>query len=178
MYCENCGTKLPDDSAFCQECGSKISFAEKENRRGPVPPVMRQTTPRQPEEPYGRQTAPGQPAEPYGRQTSSGQPAEPYGRQTEPRQPEEPYGRQTTPIKQSESSTGGPADIISFGQYAFMIFISGIPFINVILMLKWAFNKQKPNKSNFAKALLFYYLIAVIIYAAYIWLWLKATSSI
>ncbi len=71
-----------------------------------------------------------------------------------------------------------PVDIISFGQYALMIFISGIPFLNIILMIKWALNKQKPNKSNFAKALLFYYLIAVIIWAAYIWLWLKATSSI
>lgn len=26
MFCENCGTKLPDDSKFCKECGHKITY--------------------------------------------------------------------------------------------------------------------------------------------------------
>ena len=25
MFCENCGTKLPDNSSFCEECGQKVS---------------------------------------------------------------------------------------------------------------------------------------------------------
>ena len=183
MFCENCGIQLPDDSAFCSECGSKISFAGNETRineesintssepgfqgqRGPVPPVMRQRLPQQPSEPYRRETSPRQPSEPYGKETSSRQPSESYRKEAAPRLP-------------SESYVSGAADIIGFGQYILMIFLAGIPIINIILLVKWGFfNKQKPNKSNFAKALLFYYLIAVLIYAAYIWLWLKATSSI
>lgn len=186
MFCENCGTQLPDDSAFCSECGSKISSSGNETQtneesinisnesgtqgqRGAVPPVMRQTAPRQPAAPYGKETAMRQ---------APRQPAEPYRRETTPRRPFEPYRRETGLRQTSESYMGGTADIISFGQYVGMIFLAGIPIINIILLIKWGLNKQKPNKSNFAKALLFYYLIAVIIYALYIRLWLKVTSGI
>lgn len=153
MFCENCGTQLPDNSVFCSECGSKISLEENQRQRGPVPPVMRQTAPRQPSEPYRRDST--------------------------PRQPSEPYRSEGAPRQSSESYAGGAADIIGLGQYILMIFLTGIPIVNIILLVKWGFfNKQKPNKSNFAKALLFYYLIAVIIYVLYIRLWLSVTSGI
>ena len=183
MFCENCGTKLSNNSTFCSECGNKIALAENETQisedsintinelgsrgqRGPVPPVMRQTAPRQPSEPYRKETTPLQPSKPYRKETI-------------PLQPSEPYRREASSSHPSESYFGGAADIISFGQYVLMIFLAGIPIVNIILFVKWGFfNKKSPNKSNFAKALLFYYLIAVIIYLAYIYLWLKATSSI
>lgn len=153
MFCENCGTQLPDNSVFCSECGSKISLEENQRQRGPVPPVMRQTAPRQPSEPYRRDST--------------------------PRQPSEPYRSEGAPRQSSESYVGGAPDIIGLGQYILMIFLTGIPIVNIILLVKWGFfNKQKPNKSNFAKALLFYYLIAVIIYVLYIRLWLSVTSGI
>ena len=153
MFCENCGTQLPDNSVFCSECGSKISLEENQRQRGPVPPVMRQTAPRQPSEPYRRDST--------------------------PRQPSEPYRSEGAPRQPSESYAGGAPDIIGLGQYILMIFFTGIPIVNIILLVKWGFfNKQKPNKSNFAKALLFYYLIAVIIYVLYIRLWLSVTSGI
>ena len=153
MFCENCGTQLPDNSVFCSECGSKISLEENQRQRGPVPPVMRQTAPRQPSEPYRRDST--------------------------PRQPSEQYRSEGAPRQSSESYAGGAADIIGLGQYILMIFLTGIPIVNIILLVKWGFfNKQKPNKSNFAKALLFYYLIAVIIYVLYIRLWLSVTSGI
>lgn len=172
MFCENCGTKLPDNSQFCQECGYKVPSTENETQvnesrssvqRGPVPPVMRTTAPQQTSEPYKK--TPRQPSEPYVKKVPR-QPSETYREETVNSQNYEPYGREAS-------------DIISFGQYVLMIFLAGIPIINIILMVKWGFSsKQNPNKRNFAKALLFYYLIAVIIYVAYIWLWLKATSSI
>ena len=153
MFCENCGTQLPDNSVFCSECGSKISLEENQRQRGPVPPVMRQTAPRQPSEPYRRDST--------------------------PRQPSEPYRSEGAPRQSSESYAGEAPDIIGLGQYILMIFLTGIPIVNIILLVKWGFfNKQKPNKSNFAKALLFYYLIAVIIYVLYIRLWLSVTSGI
>ena len=113
------------------------------------------------------------------RQTAPRQPSEPYRRDSTPRQPSEPYRSEGAPRQSSESYVGGAPDIIGLGQYILMIFLTGIPIVNIILLVKWGFfNKQKPNKSNFAKALLFYYLIAVIIYVLYIRLWLSVTSGI
>lgn len=156
MFCENCGTQLPDDSKFCTGCGSKVSSSGHEKtkgQRGPVPPVMRQTIPQYPTESYENLMENRQPSNYHEKETPNGQPAESY--------------------------MSGAVDIISFGKYVLMIFLAGIPIINIILFVKWGFfSKEKPNRKNFARALLFYYFIAVIIYIAYVWLWLKATSSI
>ena len=169
MFCENCGTQLPDNTAFCSECGYKVSFKESETKinelrstgqRGPVPPVKRPTEHRQPSELYGKEATPRRPSEPYEKRS-------------------EPRNKPVSDRSEYNKTDYQGADIISFGQYVLMIFLAGIPIINIILLLKWGFSaKQNPNKRNFAKALLFYYLIAVIIYVAYILLWLKATSSI
>ena len=37
MYCENCGEKIPDNSKFCNHCGSKLSthIVQKEDIVGP-----------------------------------------------------------------------------------------------------------------------------------------------
>jgi hypothetical protein len=170
MFCENCGTQVANDSAFCPECGNKIVIVENKSgideenidtndeygyreERGPVPPVMRQT--------------------------KSGQPSEPYRSEASPRWPQEPYRRESTPQEPSESYIGASADIIGVGQYILMVFLAWIPIVNIILLVKWGFfNKEKPNKSNFAKALLFYNVLALIFYVFYIRLWLSVTSGI
>lgn len=158
MFCENCGTQILDNSVFCSECGCKVSEPSSPEQLGPIPPVMRPTTaPRQPSRPYGDGPEPRQTYNPSRQAADS-----------------------TNSFNESEYNKTDyhSADIISFGQYVLMIFLAGIPIINIILLVKWGFfQKQAPNKRNFAKALLFYYLIAVIIYVAYIWLWLKVTSS-
>lgn len=41
MTCLNCGMQLPDDSEFCQYCGSKVSSADKQ-----TPPIEVHFTPR------------------------------------------------------------------------------------------------------------------------------------
>ena len=200
MFCENCGTKLLENSSFCEECGNKVSFLDNETKgnesiineenfnikkepgltrqRGPVPPALRPTPPRQPSEHSGGVTKPRQPSEPNGKETAPRRPSETYDKEMA-RQQHSTINRPVSDKLEYNKTNYPGADIISFGQYVFMIFLSGIPIVNIILFVKWGFfNKQSPNKSNFAKALLFYYLIAVIIYVAYIYLWLKATSSI
>lgn len=194
MFCENCGKQVDKDSSFCEECGNKVSFLEdetqikKENlnikkesgskgQRGPVPPVMRPTSSSQPSRSNREETNIYQPSEPYEKQTKPRQPSETYEKQMANRQPIT-ISKPVSDGFEYNRTNSQAVDIIGFGQYVFMIFISSIPIINIILLLKWALNKQKPNKGNFAKALLFYYFIAVIFYIAYIWLWLKATSSI
>lgn len=195
MFCENCGTKLPDNSSFCEECGHKVSLMENETnineenlnikkkssstgQRGSVPPVMRSTSPRQPSDHSREETNPRQTSEPFGKETAPRQPSETYDKEMATRQ-HSTINRPVSDRFEYNKTNYQGADIISFGQYVWMIFLAGIPIVNIILFVKWGFfKKQSPNKSNFAKALLFYYLIAVIIYVAYIYLWLKATSSI
>ena len=182
MFCENCGTQLPDDSVFCSECGSKIVSVGNESgididsintnnesgyreQRGPVPPVMRQMATHQPSEPYRKESIPRQPPEPYRRKST-------------PQQPSEPYRKEAYPQEPSESYIGASADIIGVGRYILMIFFAWIPIVNFILLISWSFNKQKPNKSNFAKAMLVYNILALIVYVLYIRLWLSVTSGI
>lgn len=31
MFCPNCGTQIPDDSAFCENCGTKIAAAAQQD---------------------------------------------------------------------------------------------------------------------------------------------------
>ncbi len=199
MFCENCGTKLPDNSSFCEECGQKVSLMENETKiseskineenfnnkkepgstrqRGSVPPVMRSASPLKPSDHSGEETKFRQTSEPYVKETAPRQPSETYEKEMARRQNSN-INRPVSNKHEYNKTNCQDVDIISFGQYVWMIFLAGIPVLNIILLLKWGFNKKKPNKSNFAKALLFYYLIAVIIYVAYIYLWLKATSSI
>ena len=37
MFCPNCGTQLPDGSAFCSNCGTKIASAANEPLSNPAP---------------------------------------------------------------------------------------------------------------------------------------------
>ncbi len=195
MFCENCGTKLPDNSSFCEECGHKVSFIENETnineenlsmkkesgqsgQRGAVPPVMRPSQPLKSSEKNGEETKPRQASEQHAKETIPRRPSQTYEKEMEKRR-HSTVNRPTSDRFEDNKTVYQGADIIGFGQYVLMIFLSGIPIINIILFVKWGFfNKKTPNKSNFAKALLFYYLIAVIIYIAYIYLWLKGTSSI
>lgn len=56
MFCARCGTQIPDDSAFCENCGAPIAGIERERRRkeaeaagAPVEvPVGAASTPMQP----------------------------------------------------------------------------------------------------------------------------------
>ena len=32
MFCNKCGTQLPDESAFCNKCGNKIEIAQPEQQ--------------------------------------------------------------------------------------------------------------------------------------------------
>ena len=40
MFCPNCGTQIPDDSAFCENCGTKIAAAAQQ---GPQQSPYQQT---------------------------------------------------------------------------------------------------------------------------------------
>ena len=55
MFCPNCGTQIPDDSAFCENCGTKTATVQEpvqQSTQQPLPPAQQQTEPvRQPVQP-------------------------------------------------------------------------------------------------------------------------------
>lgn len=60
------------------------------------------------------------------------------------------YGRDTRPM--------------TFGQYVGTFFIIGIPGVNVIMLLIWAFgNKTNLNKSRLCKAILLWSIILIVL---------------
>jgi hypothetical protein len=58
------------------------------------------------------------------------------------------------------------APVMSVKDWAITIFITGIPFVGIIMLFVWAFSSgNNPNKQNFAKGAL---IIAAIFIALYI----------
>jgi heme/copper-type cytochrome/quinol oxidase subunit 2 len=50
--------------------------------------------------------------------------------------------------------------ILSTADWLIIIFLLIIPFVNLVMLLVWSFRKStNPNKSNFSKALLIWFLI-------------------
>ncbi|RUO62086.1 hypothetical protein [Pseudidiomarina insulisalsae] len=53
---------------------------------------------------------------------------------------------------------------VSFGEWMLTLFLTFIPIVNLIALLVWAFSSStKPSKSNWAKAVLVWMLIAMVI---------------
>ncbi|HZK57980.1 MAG TPA: zinc-ribbon domain-containing protein [Clostridia bacterium] len=144
-------------------------------RVGPVPPVTRPapnvppTTGKSgPEIP----PAPAQPAQPHVatpvRPTQShfaapGQPAQSHA--AAPGQPARPYG--ATPGQTGSGSVG--SDIMSYGQYVVMMLLTGIPIVNIVLLIKWGFlDEVSPNKRNFSRAMLTFMAIAFV-FGIFMW---------
>jgi hypothetical protein len=52
---------------------------------------------------------------------------------------------------------------LSTGQYFLMMFLLGIPILNIILVFMWAFGDSNLNKKHFARAILIWALIGIIL---------------
>lgn len=53
MFCPNCGTQVPDGSAFCQNCGANLAAAQQPVQQ----PQYQQTQQPQQQYPYAPQQA-------------------------------------------------------------------------------------------------------------------------
>ena len=54
--------------------------------------------------------------------------------------------------------------VVSIGDWVITIILTAIPFVNIIMLLVWAFGGGTPeSKSNWAKASLIFYLISIIL---------------
>ncbi len=53
---------------------------------------------------------------------------------------------------------------LSIGDYIVMMFVAGIPFVGFIMLLVWALGSHtNPNKKNWARAMLIWMLIGVVL---------------
>lgn len=74
-----------------------------------------------------------------------------------PQQVQQPYQQQY----QNDSNLEEP---VSFGDWMLSMLLMMIPCVNIVMMFVYAFGKdQKKSKSNFFKATLVWYLIAIVL---------------
>lgn len=169
MFCENCGSSLPENSKFCATCGVKVD-APPAPQRGPVftPPPPPPPPPPAYEQAGGTVSPP--PSDPGPAVQTEPPPAAvpapaapPVQAQQHPSPPRS-YGPQpqSAPLPRAQP-TGAP---LSVGQYIGMFLLLAVPLLNIILLFVWSFGSSAgPNKRNFARAALILFAISVVITA-------------
>lgn len=131
MFCEKCGSKLPENAKFCAGCGAKAELAQ---------PIASQ--------PQAQYTPP---ATTY--QTSPVQAPQP-----------QPQVHAYTPTP-AYSPAQSQCEILSVKQYMVMLLLLCIPIVNFVLLLMWSFGSSAgPSKKNFARAMLFFTVIMVVLW--------------
>ena len=70
-----------------------------------------------------------------------------------------------------------PQDNISVGNWVLTIFITAIPLVGFIMLFVWAFSAGTPvNKANWAKAMLIWFAIGIVLSIVF-WSMFAATLS-
>ena len=129
MFCEKCGSKLPENAKFCAGCGAKAELAQ---------PMASQP------------------------QAQYAPPAPTY--QASPVRESSPQVRTYAPTP-AYSPAQPQSEIISLGQYMVMFLLLCIPIVNFVLLLMWSFGSSAgPSKKNFARAMLFFTVIMVVLW--------------
>lgn len=134
MFCEKCGSKLPENAKFCGSCGAKTV---------PVEPAVATPVHDQPAPP------PPPPAQ------SSAQSYTP---------PAQPAARSYTPPVQAAAHSGQvESEPLSVGNYIVMFLLMSIPLLNIILLFVWGFGSSvNRNRKNFARATLIMFAIMLL----------------
>lgn len=65
-------------------------------------------------------------------------------------------------IDQQEQQTKQATPVMSVGSWLVVFLVTAIPFVNLIMLIIWAFDKENPNRANYAKATLIFIVIASI----------------
>lgn len=134
MFCEKCGSKLPENAKFCGSCGAKTV---------PVEPAVAT--------PVHDQPAPPPPP-----------PAQSAAQSYTP--PAQPAARSYTPPVQAAAHSGQvESEPLSVGNYIVMFLLMSIPLLNIILLFVWGFGSSvNRNRKNFARATLIMFAIMLL----------------
>lgn len=182
MFCENCGSKLPEGVKFCMNCGAKAASNEPANEKAAQEAAaVTETTP-------AAEMPPVDYASPEARESSSAQAAAPIideRAEQEPAAAKEPAAAQQPASAQpaytgpapsqaapdpartaqpqqytSRSEKTAPLGILT---YLGMMIVLCIPVIGFIMVLVWSFGGSfNRNTRNFARAILILMIIGFI----------------
>lgn len=138
-YCTNCGKEIPDNIAFCTECGT------------PAPAPAPQAAPKQQEAPV---SAPPPPAAPQPQPQAA--PAAPVMSAV----PQPVYVQNTV---SSDQPPKGKYGVVGTGTYFGLMFLFAIPVIGWIICIIMAFASKNENKKHFAKAMMIWIIIGIVL---------------
>ncbi len=151
-FCTNCGADVPDGLQFCTNCGNAMGGAVIRGANASAPQTRRAQA-------YGSHT-PRQAG--ANRQSPAARPAYCGG----------------SPPKYSGSSApppGTPFAVAGMGGFIGMLILFSIPVAGWIACIIMAFTMQNQNRRNFARAMLVFIVIqivlAVALYFLVMWVW-------
>lgn len=174
MFCENCGSPIPEDSKFCLSCGAKTAGAQSDDQAlqetavvtdatqvdtlPSVDTVIPATEPIQNEPqpkpvPPAAQSRPVQPA-PQPEPTRYAPQAQTYQQPF----PQSPAYQQPSAIKVEKVNP------LPIWKYIGMMLLTGIPLIGFIMILVWSFGSSfNKNTRNYARAILILWIIGFVL---------------
>ncbi|MGI6616225.1 MAG: zinc ribbon domain-containing protein [Dethiobacteria bacterium] len=156
MFCEKCGSKLPENAKFCGSCGAKTVPVEPavatpvHDQPAPPPPPPAQSAAQS-------YTPPAQPAT-----QGYTPPAQAAAQSYTP--PAQPATQGYTPPVQAAAHFGQvESEPLSVGNYIVMFLLMSIPLLNIILLFVWGFGSSvNRNRKNFARATLIMFAIMLL----------------
>lgn len=137
MFCEKCGTNLPDGARVFNACGAPVESA-------PPSYVVAEPAPAHPV-----------PVAPV------------YAPQAQPAYAAAPVQTAYAPQQQQSSTYPGQLDgnePLSLGQYLVMLLLMLVPILNLVMLFVWGFGSSSSlNRKNFARAMLIVSAIMLVI---------------
>ncbi len=156
MICNNCKNEIPNDSKFCEVCGTPVNSPQPQ----PAPSPQYQQVPPPAAPVYRPQPGPQQGPQ-YQQGYNQGYQQGPQYQQGQQYQQQRP---QYQPGYNQAMNAGNPPPL-TVGQYILMWLIMCIPLVNIIMLFVWAFSStENANKKNYAKAILLMMLIMIGVY--------------
>jgi len=149
--CANCGETIGEGKKFCPACGVKVE-------NGPKPQITLTLQEQPDSEPTEQTEQKEQPQQPK----QEAQPNEPKQNYTPPPVYTEQVRINTSPADAKPPKGSKYAPISTVG-YIFLMIGMAIPVIGFILMLVFAFGGGNVNRRNYARAVLFFLIIGIIV---------------
>lgn len=155
MFCENCGSQLPDGSKFCMSCGAKAAGDEPANEKS----AQEAAAADMPSVDYASPEAQESSSNQAGTPVVDDQPAQQPAAEQKPAYAQPAYAQPTGAVPKPEKTT--PLGVF---KYIGLIIVPCIPLLGFIMVLVWSFGSSfNRNTKNYARALLILWIIGVIL---------------
>lgn len=169
-FCHKCGSLVTGTGAFCPLCGEamELNTNSSVNLNKPSDAAFGAANNND-----VMPTGAGNPAPQSIPVTPAAAPAQPYGAAPayaqQPAPNAAPYPTQPTTTVYNTYNTAPVQKHMTTGQWVLTTFLSGLGIIGLILLFVWAFgDNEYPDKKTYARAMLIWQLVAVILVILYI----------